>query len=42
MKPARLDRIEEYHFDTPSIFYGALAVASIMLFLFINLGGALL
>lgn len=42
MKPARLDRVPEYEFDSHSIVYGAMSVAAIMLFIFINLGGALL
>lgn len=41
-KPVRLDPIPEYEFDSHSVFYGALSVAAIMLFIFINLGGVLL
>lgn len=37
--PARLARVEEFSVDAHSIFYGAMSVAAIMLFIFINLGG---
>lgn len=42
MKPARLDRVEEYHFDAHSILYGAMSVAAILFFLALNLGGVVL
>ncbi len=41
-KPVRLDPIPEYEFDSHSVFYGALSVAAICLFLAINLGGMIL
>lgn len=37
--PARLGRVEEFSVDAHSIFYGAMSMAAILLFIFVNIGG---